>query len=485
MKKYLILFIILTATNLFASAPDTLWTRTYGGTEGDEGWSAQQTSDSGFIITGYTNSFGAGNGDVYLIKTNSSGDTLWTRTFGGTSSDNAHSVQQTFDSGFIVAGSEGTGGVYLIKTNSSGDTLWTKTYGGNDMNWGNSVQQTSDSGFIITGGTFSFGVGTPNYSNVYLIRTNFLGNTIWTKTYGGPYGDCGTSVQQTADGGFIITGTTLSVYGGVYLIKTNSSGDTVWTKTFGGTSTDCGYSVQQTFDSGFVVTGTTHPFGAGGGDVYLVKTNSLGDTLWTRTFGGTSSDVGYSVRQTQDSGFIITGYTSSFGISGNIYLIKTNSSGDTVWTKTFGGTTYAFGHSVQQTADGGFIIAGTTNSFGAGGGDVYLIRLGKETGVEEPSILDRGLANLDLKIVKDKISLSLPNNYYPNTLLTIYDLTGRPKETLYSGTLSKGDYTFTPNIHKSGVYFVRLTAVCHSDTERSEGEESNIITETKKLILVK
>ena len=173
------------------------------------------------------------------------------------------------------------------------------------------------------------------------------------KTYGGTGNDYANSVQQTTDGGYIIAGYTAS-FGGdsshVYLIKTDSLGDTLWTKTYGGDSSDIGNSVQQTTDGGYIVAGTTNSFGAGNVDVYLIKTNSIGDTMWTKTYGGTNIDVGSYVRQTLDGGYIIARYTGSFGAGGfDVYLIKTNSLGDTLWTRTYGGTFADFGSSVQQT----------------------------------------------------------------------------------------------------------------------------------------
>ncbi|MDD5530473.1 MAG: hypothetical protein PHX21_10680 [bacterium] len=378
MRKYL-LCTLLFCVNLYGQ-----WTKTFGGADYDYGNSVQQTSDGGFIIAGWTNSFGIG-GDVYLIRTNSSGNTLWAKTFGGTKSDVGKSVQQTQDGGFIVAGytesfGKGSFDFYLIRTNSSGDTLWTRTFGGTNNDQGTSVQQTSDGGFIIAGVTSSFGAG---YQDVYLIRTNSSGDTLWTKTFGGTKSDQGTSVQQTQDSGFIIVGTTSSfgTSGDVYLIRTNSLGDTVWTRTFGGDNYDRGASVQQAFDGGFIITGETNSFGTGDRDVYLIRTNPLGDTLWTKTYGGSKDDYGNSVQPTQDGGFIIVGSTYSFGTgtpgSSNVYLIRANPLGDTLWTKTFGGTLGDMGNSVRQTSDGGFIITGETYSFGInvpGSSNVYLIK---------------------------------------------------------------------------------------------------------------
>jgi len=217
-----------------------------------------------------------------------SAQTSWWRTYGGTNQDWGYSVQQTADGGYIVAGATksygaGNEAVYLIKTNASGDTLWTRTYGGASADCGYSVQQTSDGGYIITGYTYSFGAGAPDSANVYLIKTDTSGDTLWTRTYSGTGNDYGRSVQQTADGGYIIAGYTHYFGMGppdstnVYLIKTDASGDTLWTKTYGGTSPDFGYSVQQTADGGYVIAGYTASFGAGDDDVYLIKTDSLGN----------------------------------------------------------------------------------------------------------------------------------------------------------------------------------------------------------------
>ncbi|MDP7000223.1 MAG: hypothetical protein QF569_29625, partial [Candidatus Poribacteria bacterium] len=182
------------------------------------------------------------------------------------------------------------------------DNAFLQTYGGSENDYGYSVQQTSDDGYIITGETYSYGNGE---ADVWLIRTDANGDTLWTQTYGGSESDIGNSVQQTSDGGYIIAGETYSYGNGaadVWLIKTDADGDTLWTQTFGGTEFDIAHSVQQTSDDGYIITGETYSYGNGEADVWLIKTDANGDTLWTQTFGGSESDIGNSVQQTSDGG---------------------------------------------------------------------------------------------------------------------------------------------------------------------------------------
>jgi hypothetical protein len=335
--------------------------------------------------------------------------------------------------------------VYLIKTNVGGDTLWTRTYGGTDWDDGWSVQQTSDGGYIVAGYTRSFGNG----GDVYLIKTNAGGDTLWTRTYGGTNTDAGYSVQQTSDGGYVVAGYTSS-YGNVpqvYLIKTDASGDTLWTRNHGGASYDLGYSVRQTTDGGYVVAGYTDSFGSND-QVYLIKTNAAGDTLWTRTYGGASVDRGYSVQQTTNGGYVVAGYTDSFGSNDQVYLIKTNAAGDTLWTRTYGGANDDYGWSVQQTTDGGYVVAGWTRSFG-NGSQVYLIKTDANGNVgvgEETEVRGKRLeVRLTAKPNPFASFATLPGHEAER--FSLYDVSGRKVGTYRGDRVGEG---LAP-----GVYFLR------------------------------
>ena len=478
-----ILLILLLCTSAFTQAPDTLWIKTFGGNNYDVGYSVQQTIDGGYIITGHTNSFGVGGYDVWLIKTDAVGDTMWTRTFGGIYYDEGHSIQQTADSGYVITGSTrsyGAGGydVWLIKTNAIGDTLWSKTFGDFSNDYGHSVQQTSDGGYIIIGESLSIGTG----NNVFLIKTNPDGENLWTKSFGGVYHEQGFSVKQTNDGGYIIAGVSWlsSPIRDIWLIKTDADGDSMWTKEFGYSNTDdWSHSVQQTIDGGYIITGETTSDGAGGYDVWLIKTDAIGDTLWSKTFGGIGNDYGYSVQQTTDSGYIITGYTDSFGAGGyDVWLIRTDATGDTLWTKTFGGALPDFGHCVQQTTDGGYIVSGYTISYGEGGGDVWLIKV-----AAHPTAIDETAQFLinDYKLLQNypnpfnpstTISFSIPQNGM--VTLKVFDLLGNEVKTLINEETESGYHQVEFLIESgtaSGIYFYQL--------------KTDTFLKTRKMLLLK
>jgi PKD repeat protein len=338
--------------------------------------SVQLTTDGGYIIAGATYSFGKGGSNVYLIKSDASGNELWSKTYGGSDDEMARCVQQTTDGGYIIAGEiwySTTEEMYLVKTDASGKELWSKTFGLGTYNVAYSVQETNDGGYIIVGETSTASQG----DDVWLIKTDANGNELWSKTFGGANSDGGRSVQQTTDGGYIIAGHTGSFGAGgwnIYLIKTDGNGNELWHQAFGGGGADGANAVQQTTDGGYIIVGDTSSFGAGSFDIWLIKTDADGNELWSETFGGSTYDYGYSVQQTTDGGYIICGWTGSFGAGQtDVWLIKTDDSGNQIWSETFGGSEYDRGWSVQQTSNHGYIIAGDTESFGAGSSDVYLV----------------------------------------------------------------------------------------------------------------
>jgi len=376
MKKKMLLVIIVGlffTCEVMAQAPgDTLWTRTIGSFYDESAYSVQRTIDDGYIIAGLIN-FGAYDYDFYLVKTNANGDTLWTQHYDVDNGvDMGRYVYQTTDGGYIIVGTTMsmvtyTVNAYVIKTNSFGDTLWTQTYGDSGYCNGMSIEQTSDDGYIIAG--YISYPPTPN--DFYLVKTNDSGDTLWTRNYGGSEDDMAYSVRQTADNGYIIAGKTGNFF-------TNED-NTLWTRTYGESAHDVALSIQQTTDNGYIIVGYSgleYDYN----DCYVVKTDANGDIIWTQTYGGVNTtEYASSVQQTFDGGYIIAGWTGSADSDDyDVYLIRLDALGDTLWTRTYGGTNYDGARAVQLTEDCGYIVAGETNSFGLGDFDVWLLKIAGE-----------------------------------------------------------------------------------------------------------
>jgi len=364
MKK---LFLILASIVIFGcdfikdssvqNPPDILWTKTFGAGRGK---SVQQSIDGGYIII--SSQENSGSSDIWLIKTDPDGNEEWDLILNGFCANFGNLVQQTFDGGYIILGNTNSGWpdndyVWLTKLDPDGYGEWSRSYSGETDLVGNSVQQTTDGGYIIVGNTE---VSWIDDEDIWLTKTDPDGNEEWNRILGGEYDDVGYSVQQTIDGGYIITGT----YGyDIWLIKTDPDGNQEWDRTYGENGSDVGYSVQQTIDGGYIITGTY------GYDIWLIKTDPDGNQEWDRTYGENGSDVGYSVQQTIDGGYIITG---TYGY--DIWLIKTDPDGNQEWDRTYGENGSDIGYSVQQTTDDGYIITGSTSSFGVGSKDVWMIK---------------------------------------------------------------------------------------------------------------
>ena len=364
---------------------------TYGGENSDDFKSLIQIDD-GYIIAGNTYSINTDSIDIWLIKIDKDFNTIWDNSFGGNDLEIIRSTRQTSDGGYIIIGytrsfgPEGSNG-WLIKTDDSGNMLWNKTFGGVDSEDCMSVEQTNDGGYIITGITRSY---EDEDGDLWLIKTDTDGNKEWEKFLGGDETDYGFSVQQCSDNGFIITGYTQSYGAGMldlWLIKTDNSGNEQWNKTFGGSNYDTGRKVRQVSDGGYIVLGNSMSFGPGGEDIWLIRMDRDGNETWNRTFGGYRNDLGFCIQETIDDGYIITGSTYSYGAGeDDVWLIKTNSTGHKEWDRTFGGENKeGWGSSIVEVPDEGYLIAAYTKSYGAGDADGWLIKTNQTGYVSYPT----------------------------------------------------------------------------------------------------
>jgi len=317
-----------------ATGPSSYFCKAIGGPASEWGASLIQTSDGGYATASKTESFGTGGVDVYVVKLDAKGNLQWTKTIGGPGDEIGFSLIQTSDGGYAIAGSTGSFGagwydVYVVKLDAKGNLQWTKTIGGLDDEIGHSLIQTSDGGYAIAGKTYSFGAG---WADVYVVKLDANGNLQWTKTIGGKDFEAGYSLIQTSDGGYAIAGYTDSFGAGredVYVVKLDAKGNLQWTKTIGGSKRDWGESLIQTSDGGYAIAGTTTSFGAGGRDVYVIKLDAKGNLQWTKTIGGRSVEKGSSLVQTSDGGYVIAGETESFGArNGDVYVVKLDRNGD-------------------------------------------------------------------------------------------------------------------------------------------------------------
>ena len=367
------------------------WSSTYGGTGYEYAYSVIQTGDGGYAIAGLTYSYGAGSADSWLVKTDLDGDVQWSRTYGGGYYDEAYSVIQTSDDGYAIAGSTmsfgaGSYDFWLVKTDTNGNHLWNKTYGGTTIDRAYALVETSDGGYVIAGNTYSYGSG---QSDFWLVKTNAAGSVLWSRTYGGTSNDCVFSLVNTTDGGYAMAGSTSSYGAGnddFWLIKTDSNGIAQWNKTYGGASiddSDGALSVIQTGDQGYAIAGYT-TYGAGAyDDFWLVKTDASGNAQWNKTYHGGGYDEAYSLVQTGDGGYAIAGWTNSYpaGEDDDLRLVKTDAYGNAQWNKTYGGTEHDEAYSLIQTSDGGYAIVGSTSSYGAGSRDFWFVKTEAESGL--------------------------------------------------------------------------------------------------------
>lgn len=360
--------------------PPVLWTHAYGENQDDHIYCVQQTQpDGGFIAAGAKTVSGLGT-QLWVFKTYPCGTLQWEHTWGGTYNDYAYWVKQTNDGGYIIVGSwkytNTDYDAYLIKLDSNGNTQWEHNYGGaGDGDDGTCVQQTSDGGYVFAGGTYSYGV----IWDFWLVKVDAMGTTQWHRPY--PMGgyQAASFVRQTSDGGYIMSGYTTPYYPmpwDAYIIKTNPSGDIQWTHQFGGGGGEWASCVRQLSSGDYVVTGFTDSYGAGGTDGLIYKLNNAGTLLWRRTYGGSGDDEFRKFQILPNGNIAVAGTYATLSQSSDFWLMITNAQGDSLDSHTYGGVGAENGSSLDLTDDGGYILSGWTQSYGMGGWDGWLVRLG-------------------------------------------------------------------------------------------------------------
>jgi hypothetical protein len=391
---------------------------TYGGTSQDNGKSVIQTKNSNYVIAGSTGSFGTNNADVYLFKTDSLGNIIWSKIIGGSNLEGANDIIEANDSTYFLCGytnSKGAGGYdgYLIRTDSAGNKTWETTVGGNDWDFLYSLTKTSDGNYAAVGETYSFGGGN---NDGLLVKFNDT-DTLWTKWFGGANNEILRSVINTLDGGLMLLGETSSYGAGmrdVWLIKTNINGDTIWTKTFGGIKDDWGNAVIQTADSGFAIAGATYSFNNGDKDYYIIRTDKNGNMLWYQNYGLSGDDEAMDIVERQNGNLTFVGNTRSIGSGENeIHLVKVNSGGWFIDGPSFGSYNDDIASGLIQTNDASYAIIGSTENFSMGMYDVFFIKT-DSLGYTN---------NFDVDTIHDPMSINnfiIQNKYiiYPNPVVS-------------------------------------------------------------------
>lgn len=458
--------------------PVTIGMQLLGNQYEEFGYSIECTEDGGTIISGITASFGSGERDACLIKLDPSGTVQWDRTFGGTGDETGRHALEIAAGGYILTGTcdadcNGLSDLYLIKADAQGNQVWAHTFGGEGDEAGNGVLQCPDGGYLIIGRTSTFGAG--GY-DLWLIKTDQDGQEDWNSTYGGSNDDFGYSIQPTPDDGYVIAGYTESFGNGqadIWLIKTDAQGNQIWSRTFGGEGSDFGGSVKPTNDGGFVIVGETHSVGSGG-DVWLIKTDENGNAQWETTFGGVYLDGGYPGVCVTDGGYVICGWTESYGKGGaDVWVIRTDASGQVIWDETYGGAGDDRGLGIQEVSEGQFIVAGYSWVCEDTGYDLLVIQIDEE-GTSSPAV--------EPTIQPDSYRLlpPFPNPFNARTTiyielphesqvrLDVYDITGRHIAEIARDRYMPGvhGFSYEPENLASGIYIVRMRTETQTFSQR-------------------
>ena len=374
---------LLTVLYSLDSYADT-WGKTYGGPSADRGQSLCIAKDGGYVVSGTTASFGSGSADVLVLSLDRTGGTRWAKSYGGAQGETRATIAATHDGGFVFAATSSTfttdtvsGGsaVWVSRLNSLGGIVWQKSYEGSGTDGANAIQQREDGLIVVAGHTSSFGSQTK--PNAWIFVLDPAGAIAWQKAYGTNDTETLYDVRATSDGGYIAVGHIGSpATPDAWILKLTPNGTITWQRSLGGPGVEMAYSVREAKDGGFIVVGYTNSAGRGGTDGLVLKLSPSGAKEWAMTYGGPRDEFLRAAVETRDGGYIAAGSTQSFGAGEHDYwLVKLGPKGDVVWQKTFGGLGDDFGTAVQQTPNGEYVAAGTSGSFGAGADDVLLVKV--------------------------------------------------------------------------------------------------------------
>ncbi len=486
----LILTVVFITININSQTITIEWEKTYGGNTYDQLYALQTTSDSGYIAIGASwksnDGFSGNHGkyDYSIIKLNKDGDIIWTKCYGGTDYDMGTDIKQTTDGGYIVSGySESANGninctgsnnkAWIAKLNQNGDLVWSKCYGGINSDKINSIQQTKDGGYVAVGSSLQIGkMVTSDY--YWILKLNSIGDTLWSKHYGGTEDDMAYSIIQTNDSNYMVAGFTYSFNEDVsdnhgsrdaWILKLDQNGNIIWSKCYGGSSIENSSYIQQLADGNFIIAGSSWSDNGdlssnnGGADAWIYKINQNGEILWSKTYGGSDDDIAWKIKQTIDGGFIVAACWDMYQNSGesDVWIIKLNQFGEIIWDKYFGGSDIDYGDYVNQTFDGGYIVGATTESsdgdvsFNHGANDFWIIKLSLISNIGDDSSTNH--FNLYPNPTKNNVQIKI-NNEQLIGIIEITDINGRIVKQLT--VENDNNLTIDLSSQAKGIYFVKL-----------------------------
>lgn len=426
------------------------WATIYSGSDWDEPHAVDQTSDGGYIVAGETASFRPGYREFWILKLNSDGTVAWQKTYGGTDpreDAKAWSIQQTTDGGYVVAGwrhnlASDSIDYMVLKLDASGGVVWGKTYGGNRLNVARCVAETADGGYVVAGTTRYYGAGNDDF---LLLKLGTDGSVDWQKAYGGADREQPYSVQQTTDGGYVVAGFThpseLS-QSDMWILRLSADGNVVWQKTYDGNRGDQAYSIRQTTDGGFIVAGITNSLyrNSPTDDIWVLKLYDDGTVEWEKSYGGDGGDMAWCVRQTGDGGYIVAGATAtrcfSAGCS-DFWLLKLGSDGTVAWERAYGGNYCDYADMIEQTTDGGYVVAGDTASFGSpkNGHDFLVLKLdsnGEIPGCKAMRTTQAGVVNTVAAVTDTAVFPNTPSVVAANAAIFVQDTVADVREPCFA-----------------------------------------------------